>query len=185
MISGHLEKAMRARMAAGEPVNPQDSEWLREVLKDCPLPQSEVDAYLDLMAFQATVAPVMMRVTQKLLARSFPEGIPTLEGPEVRKALEEDGTLTAAQIDRLLNDITGPFAKSEPPRNGGRVVAYDDVSGEELWQLEVYRDDSVGGSGAQDIFITEMRVKGEDLVVSDEAGREHRIDLRARRSAGQ
>ena len=176
---------MRLSMAGGKLVDPQDTEWLREVLKDCPLPQSEVDAYLDLMAFQAAVAPVMMRVTQKLLARSFPEGIPTLEGPEVRKALEEDGTLTSAQIDRLLNDITGPFAKSEPSQNGGRVVAYDDVSGEELWQIQVYRDHAAGESGAQDIFITEMRVYGDDLVVSDQAGREHKVDLRALRPAGE
>lgn len=169
MISGHLEKAMRASMAAGAPIDPHDPDWLREALKDCPVSPSELEAYLELMAFQTAVAPVMMRVTQKLLSRSFPEGLPTLEGPDLRKALEEDGTLTPAQIDRVVQDITGPFVNSPSPARGGRLEAYDEASGEKLWEIEVFDEE-------QAAFITEIVVEGDILLVRDDAGREHRVD---------
>lgn len=171
VISGHLEQVMRARMVAGQPIDPHDPDWLREALKDCPVSASELEAYLDLMAFQTAVAPVMMRVTQKLLSRSFPDGLPTLEGPDLRQALEDDGALTPAQIDRVVNDITGPFASSQPPVRGGRLEAFDQTSGDKLWEMEVFEDDTPA-------FITEIRPDGDRLLIRDDAGREHAVDLR-------
>ena len=175
VISTHLEKAMRSSMVGGKMIDPQDSGWLKEALKDCPVPQSEIDAFLDLMAFQAAVAPVMMRVTQKLLSQPLPQGLPNLESHDMRQALEEDGTLTPLQIDRVLGDITGAFGN--PTANtphGGRLAAYDQVSNEKLWELQVYHS-------KEDLFITELRLEGDDLIVLDEFSREHRIDLKDRR----
>ncbi len=173
VITLHLEQAMRRGMTAGEPVDPQSRAWLEGALADCPVPADEIRSFLELMEFQATVAPVMMRVTQQMLSKVMPAGkLPTLEGPDLRAALEADGTLTPEQIDRVLDDITGPFAGPRPSANGGRLVALDEQSGEKLWELQVYRNDGA----AEEVYVTGLDSQGEDILVRDQSGRVHRVN---------
>ncbi len=110
LIGEHLTKAVREGASGGVPPDPQDPEWLRQALADCPISPEELEKFLDLMEFQANVAPVMFRVTQKLLRHAPPgRGMPKLEGEQLRRALVEDGALTAEQIERVLSDFSGPF----------------------------------------------------------------------------
>ena len=110
LISEHLGRAVRHGLRDGITPDPQNPEWLRQALADCPISSEELEKFLDLMAFQAEVAPVMFRVTQNLLRTAPPgRGMPKLEGDELRRALEHDGTLTAAQIERVVSDFSGPF----------------------------------------------------------------------------
>lgn len=173
VITQHLEQAMRKGMMAGEPVDPQNRAWLEGALSDCPVPADEIRSFLELMEFQATVAPVMMRVTHQMLSRVMPAGrMPTLEGPDLREALEADGTLSGEQIDRVLNDITGPFAGPRPAANGGRLVAHDEKTGDKMWELQVYRND-----GAEsEVFVTRLSSEGDDILVFDESGRRHCVN---------
>ena len=110
LISEHLGKAVRNGLRDGITPDPQNPEWLRQALADCPISPDELEKFLDLMDFQAKVAPAMFRVTQQLLRTAPPGGgMPKLEGAALRKALEDDGALTAEQIERVVSDLSGPF----------------------------------------------------------------------------
>lgn len=172
-ISLHLEAAMRKAMSRGETPNPQDPDWLRDALSDCDVSAGEVDDFLELMALQAAVAPVMMRITQRMVGQTLAQaGLPSLEAPELRQALEQDGALTPQQIDRVLNDITGPFGS---PRSGGSrapvVAAYLEATGEKLWEQPLCQE--------QDVQITSLTLEGEALCAYDSRSRVHRIPLGA------
>lgn len=68
-------------------------------------------------------------------------------------------------------------------QNGGYIAAYDVASGRELWLLKVYEVsyDGEREDDKQDIFIEELRLQGKGtLVVTDERGRVHRVDLARR-----
>lgn len=110
LIGEHLSQAVRKGAVDGVVPDPQDPEWLRQALADCPISREELEKFLDLMQFQAKVAPVMFKITQKLLRHAPPgRGMPKLEGDALRKALEEDQSLTQEEIERVLSDLSGPF----------------------------------------------------------------------------
>jgi hypothetical protein len=75
-----------------------------------------------------------------------------------------------------------PAFSSTCAQNGGCVVAYDDVTGEQLWQALVYctQYDPKLESDAQDVFITSLSVEENQLVVQDENGRRFTVDIQSR-----
>jgi hypothetical protein len=59
-------------------------------------------------------------------------------------------------------------------------VAYDDATGRELWQLQVYSE-SAPIEDSPDLFISALRFDRDGvLLVVDQAGRSHRVDVEAR-----
>lgn len=68
------------------------------------------------------------------------------------------------------------------PRNGGYVEAVDAQTGKRRWLLDVVgptTDDGKEGD-KRDVFITELKLAGRHLQVTDERGRQYRIDLHTR-----
>jgi len=69
-------------------------------------------------------------------------------------------------------------------QNGGYLVAFDRVSGAELWVLKVYevRYDPQMEADVQDVFIRSMRKSlfGGTLRITDEEDRRYRVDPQTR-----
>ena len=68
------------------------------------------------------------------------------------------------------------------PRNGSYVEAVDAQTGKRWWLLDVVgpqADDGKEGD-KRDVFITELKLAGRHLQVTDERGRHYRIDLHTR-----
>jgi len=65
------------------------------------------------------------------------------------------------------------------PQNGGIVEAYDVRTNAPLWRKIVYHIhyDPDMEDDVQDVFITSLRIRGNDLIVSNERGREFAVDL--------
>lgn len=185
VMSQALEQAARQDAASGREFNPQDPTWARTALEGCGAPEDEKATFLDLLTFQATVAPVLQKVTAEMMRKAFEGGgFPSLQPSDLRQALQEEGTLSAEQIDRLVTQASGEGdpRKTKPRQNGGTVVAYDESTGEELWDLQVYTTDYDPDEeqDVQDVFITGLSLEAGHLVVSDERGRSHRVDLTSR-----
>lgn len=67
--------------------------------------------------------------------------------------------------------------------NGGCIEARDAGSNQLLWYVQVYKVRYIPlmEKDVQDVFITTISIEGHDLVVVDEKGRKHNIDLRTRK----
>jgi hypothetical protein len=68
----------------------------------------------------------------------------------------------------------------------GCVEAIDMASGRKLWETRVYSIliNPLVERDVQDVFITSLQVRAGSLVVSNEAGRTYRLDLRTGRVEG-
>lgn len=77
-------------------------------------------------------------------------------------------------------ELAGPVLGRNPSQNGGHVVVSIRDTGKILWAKTIYRteyDDS-WETDCQDVFISEIEVNNEILVVRDEARRTHQVALR-------
>ena len=70
-------------------------------------------------------------------------------------------------------------------QNGGFVVAVDENSGDELWLQKIYEVvyDNEMESDKQDVFITKLELdeNGEELLISNERGKQFSMRLSDRR----
>lgn len=186
-LSESLEAALRKSLQEGPEPKLQDPEWLKGALAGCSASAAEKEAFLDLMAFQAVVAPVMQKVTIDLMSHGAMdrEGLPAMDRDAFRRALEKEGTLSAEQIERAISQFSAHDQASPAApyhQNGGMLVVFDCATGRQLWQTCVFKTDYDPAleQDVQDVFITGLRLDGESLVVDDEAGRAWRVDLSTR-----
>lgn len=64
--------------------------------------------------------------------------------------------------------------------NGGHVLAYDEKTGELLWDAVVYEPAQESGveSDSSDIFITELKIENDRLIVVNENRERFALDLK-------
>ena len=91
------------------------------------------------------------------------------------EVLRANGSFTADEIAVARRIFQAP---SKPlGRSGGFVVAFDHASDQTLWHLEVYPHHP---QSQRLPSITSLMFEGEHLVVRDERGRVHRVDVHQR-----
>jgi hypothetical protein len=110
------------------------------------------------------------------------------------------GDVAAQSIEKERADVPEPAAVSARgvryqappftrlyglPHNGGYVEAIDERTGLRIWIVRVAGRQLSDGKeqDKQDVFITrlELEANGAHLLVVDERGQQHRLDLRTRR----
>ena len=101
----------------------------------------------------------------------------------LRPVLEESG-LNPEQIDlalQFLENQKSQLAKATP-QDGGYVLATEADFGLPLWCIQVY--ETVYSSGFekddQEVFITDLSLDGNSLLIKDERERTHSLDLETR-----
>lgn len=165
-----LEQAARRASEAGEEVDPQAPPWIRSVLEAASVPPDHREEFLELMAFQAAVAPVMMRVTQQMMRQAMERGErwPSLESPDLLDALRQDGQLSEEQMARVVGGMVRP--------DGGDVrlvVSSEGEGAETLWELSLPPQMGEG--------LTALAWDGEHLLLQGAEGTVGRVDVVARR----
>ena len=101
----------------------------------------------------------------------------------LRPVLLENG-LNEEQVDMALQFLKNQKAQLSQslPQDGGYVLATDAETGAPMWCVQVY--ETVYSSGLekddQEVFITELALDGNSLLVHDERERTHSLDLDSR-----
>ena len=101
-----------------------------------------------------------------------------------RADMPEATPVTAAGVRYQRSDVHAHAraATQGLPRNGGYVEAVDAQTAKRRWLLDVVGPQTYDGKEGdkRDVFITELKLAGRHLQVTDERGRHYRIDLHTR-----
>lgn len=160
-----------------------DPAWVDRTLGEMGLSAAEREAWCT----RIRVAGATNAALQAVLARKLPEmlggglagfELPKIEAEDMQKELVAAG-LSPSEVDLGVS----MWRESQPgAQQGGVVIAEDVGSGKELWRLPIYSTtiDPSYEEDVQWVFITQLDIQGDQLLVRDERRRVHVVDLSTR-----
>ena len=186
-IEALLQEAARGGQTWPDERLLSDPDWVRGVLQTNHYPVRDIERTLDnilvntvwLEAIRDHLGEVISQDPD--LSQTGPEWALSKARADGRIAPRHEA-LMASMWEACKTQLQGMMGKSSP-RHGGWVVAYDEASGDKIWQIRVYQTeyDRNLETDVQDVYIRSLSIQDGYLLVRDEDRRIHRVDLSTRK----
>lgn len=188
---GRMQATMVNAMARGGPAD-LSPDWVRSTLLEAGHQADLVDRLVDKMVVHRKLQEALISLATSVTrlntmgteSDTSPLGYAT---PDRVRPLLERGGLTPTQIDTALEFLENQKSqiagtRLQAPQDGGYLLALEESTGRPLWCVQVYNTSYSPSEEKhdQDVFITELRLDGDRLLVLDESGRTHSVDLAGR-----
>lgn len=186
-----MQATMVNAMARGGPAD-LSPEWVRSTLLEAGHQADLVERLVEKMMVHRKLQEALIQLATSVTrlntmgtdTDTSPLGYAT---PDRVRPLLEKGGLTPEQVDTALEFLENQKSqlagtRLQAPQDGGYVLALEEGTDQPLWCVQVYRTNYSPGTEKQeqDVFITELRLENGRLLVLDESGRTHSVDLDGR-----